>query len=87
MNRYQRGNFRRTALILLIILATAAQQRAQAQHPVRWTKAVGPPSRQALQAKLRRPVKRPPSQTIYEHTGHQREIRTCADYARARKNG
>lgn len=87
MNRIQGGNFRSTALIVLIILATAVQQRAQAQYSVRWTRAVGPPSRQALQAKLKRPVKRPPSQTIYEHTGRQREIRTCADYARARKNG
>lgn len=74
-------------MLFLLILAAAAQQRAYAQHPVRWTRAVGPPSRQALQAKLKQPVKRPPSQKIYEHTGRQREIRTCADYAHARKNG
>jgi hypothetical protein len=32
-------------------------------------------------------VKRPRGQDIYEHSEGQREIRTCADYARAKKNG
>src|ERR1700693_2881669 len=72
---------------LLLILVTTALQSPQALHPVRWTPAVGPPSRQALQAKLKRPVKRPRGQEIYEHTESQDEIRTCADYARAKKNG
>jgi hypothetical protein len=72
---------------LLLILVTTALQSPQALHPVRWTTAVGPPSRQALQAKLKRPVKRPRGQEIYEHTESQGEIRTCADYARAKKNG
>ncbi len=32
-------------------------------------------------------MNRPATQKIYEHTGREREIRTCADYARAKKNG
>jgi hypothetical protein len=38
-------------------------------------------------AKLKRPVKRPSGQNIYEHSERQREIRTCSDYARAKKDG
>lgn len=71
----------------IFIIAISSLQAAFAQHPVRWTRAVGPPSRQALKMKLLRPVKKPPSQKIYEHTGREREIRTCTDYAQAKKNG
>src|ERR1700675_79814 len=71
---------------LLLVLA-ATLQAPEAQHPVRWTRAVGPPSRQALQAKLKRPVKLSQEDKIQEHTGQHRQIRTCVDYARAQKNG
>jgi hypothetical protein len=69
----------------LFIMATGSRQAAQAQHPVRWTKAVGPPSRQALEAKFRAPVGVfPRSARIRDHN---RVIRTCVDYARAKKRG
>ena len=86
---------------LMLIIGICGQQRAgarqadrqtetpvvQERHPVRWTRAVGPPSRDALMAKLQRPVKKPSSQRIYEHNEKEREIRTCIDYARAVRNG
>jgi hypothetical protein len=68
--------------------AVQAQHPAQAQIPVRWTRAVGPPSRQALRAKLLKPpARKPRSKKIY--FGHEtgREIRTCVDYLRALKHG
>jgi hypothetical protein len=71
-------------LAVLLFLGMAGQRSAQAQRPVRWTRAVGPPSRQALEAKFRQPVKKPRSQRIYEA---KREIRTCASYARAKMSG
>ncbi|HKV41608.1 MAG TPA: hypothetical protein VJX67_20560 [Blastocatellia bacterium] len=74
-------------IILLLILAGAVPRTPLPQYPVRWTRAVGPPSRQALKAQLRQPVKKPRSQKIYEHTEAQREIRTCIDYASARRDG
>jgi hypothetical protein len=74
-------------ITLLLILATANLHAPQARHAVRWTGAVGPGSRQALEAKLKRPVKLPRGQKIFEHTDTKREIRTCADYMRAKKAG
>jgi len=72
------------AIIALgLVLAAASQQTARAQYPVRWTRAVGPPTRQALEAKFREPVKLPRSERIYDH---EREIRSCVDYARASKD-
>lgn len=71
----------------LLILITAALQAPQPRHPVQWTEAVGPNSRQELQARLKRPVKLPRGQKIYQHTDPGREIRTCADYRRAKKDG
>src|SRR5215471_6722307 len=69
----------------LLIMATGSRQAAQAQHPVRWTKAVGPSSRQALAAEFRAPVRIfPRSSRIRDH---KRVIRTCVDYARAKKKG
>lgn len=72
----------------LFVIATGSRQAAQAQHPVRWTRAVGPPSRQALRAKLLKPLARKPrSQKIYfDHGESGHEIRTCADYLRALKH-
>jgi hypothetical protein len=69
---------------LLFLIATATLQTAQAQHPVRWTKAVGPPSREALRAKFNKRVKSFGGPKIYDH---KRQIRTCVDYQRALKNG
>src|SRR5262249_30741064 len=64
--------------VLLLLLAIASQALAQAGHPVRWTRAVGPPGRQALRAKLLEP---PASEPRPE------EIQSCADYLRALKDG
>lgn len=72
---------------LPLILAAATLQAPQAAYPVRWTRAVGPPSRQELKAQLKRPVKLPRGQKIYEHTARGSEIRTCVDYTRAKKDG
>jgi hypothetical protein len=72
---------------LLLILAASSLTVPQARHPVRWTRAVGPSSRQALEAGLKRPVKLPRGQEIYEHSDRHRQTPTCADYARAMKNG
>jgi hypothetical protein len=69
---------------LLVVLAAASQPTVQAQHPVRWTRRVGPSSRQVLEAKFSAPVKKPRSQKLYEG---RREIRTCAGYARAKNRG
>ena len=74
-------------MITLLLILAAALHAPQARHPVRWTRAVGPHSRLALEAKLKRPVKLPRGQEIYEHSDRHRQIRTCADYARAMKNG
>ena len=74
-------------ITLLLILAAFALQSPKGSHPVRWTREVGPNSRQALEAKLMRPVKLSRGVKIYEHTDQKREIRTCADYAHAMKNG
>jgi hypothetical protein len=74
-------------MALLLMLTACALQVSQAHYPVHWKKSVGPPSRQALQATLRRPVKLQPGEKIYEHTEHRRLIRTCDDYARAQRNG
>jgi hypothetical protein len=74
-------------MITLLLVLAAALHAPQARHPVRWTRAVGPPPRLALEAKLKRPVKLPRGQEIYEHSDRHRQIRTCADYARAMKNG
>jgi len=81
---------------LLLILAIGAQQVPEARYPVRWTQAVGPPSRQALQLQLERPVNVPFSFKVFEPDEWRedeerevegREIRTCADYARAKRKG
>jgi hypothetical protein len=62
---------------------------AQTQHPVRWTPAVGPPSRRAFLADLKRPLKVPPGAEIYyeDANGRRRQIRTCAVYKIAVENG
>jgi hypothetical protein len=86
MNR-ERAVTRLQIIELMLTIAISGQRAASAQHPVRWTRAVGPPSRQALKAKLQSPVKKPASQKIFEHGGRKREIRTCADYERAKRNG
>jgi len=75
------------AVCLVLILFAAFQQTALAQHPVRWTRDVAPPSRSALEAKLRAPVKHPRGQKINQHFGRGSEIRTCVDYLRALKAG
>ena len=83
------GRFSKGGTIgLLFLLAAASQPLAQAQYPVRWTRAVGPPSRQALRAKLLKPpARKPRSDRIYfDHGDTGREIRTCADYLRALKH-
>jgi len=72
---------------LALILFAGSQRTAQAQYPVRWTRAVAPPSRSALEAKLRKPVKKPRGQDIHQHFGRGAEIRTCVDYLRALKDG
>ena len=67
-------NLSRGAMILpLLLLMASTRQIAQAQYPVRWTRAVGPHSRQALRAELLGPPAR-------------NEIQTCPDYARALKD-
>ena len=38
---------------LLFLVAAATRQTAEAQIPVRWTKGVAPPSREALEAKAK----------------------------------
>src|SRR5262249_23889947 len=63
--------------LALILFAAASQQTALAQYPVRWTKAVGPPSRRALWAMRRQPVDLPPGAEI---SYQDRPIRTCIDY-------
>jgi hypothetical protein len=63
---------------ILLILAVAPDQMAQVRHPVRWNRAVGPPSRQALRAKLLKPPASEPRPD---------EIQSCADYLRALKEG
>jgi len=74
------------SLITALLILAAAFQASQPSYPVRWTRAVGPPSRRVLKAKLKMPVNHPPGQRMYEHTGRKREIRTCVDYLRAKRN-
>lgn len=74
-------------MIQLLLILFTALPAPQARYLVRWTSAVGPRSRQGLEAQLKRPVKLPRGQTIHEHNVSQRAIRTCADYARAKKDG
>jgi hypothetical protein len=74
-------------ITLLLILTAASGQLAQGPYPVRWTSAVGPASRQALEAKVKAPVKKLRRSKIYLHLEGEPEIRTCSDYARALKDG
>jgi hypothetical protein len=74
-------------IAVLVILAAGALPAPQSHYPMRWTRAVGAPSRQALEAKLKRPVKLGQGEKIYKHNDRKRAIRTCADYARAQKDG
>ncbi len=74
-------------IALVLILATAHLQVPRTEHPVRWTTAVGPSSRRSLEAGFERPVKKPREQRIFTRSNPSREICTCPDYLRARRDG
>lgn len=69
-------------LALLFVLAVAQP----AAHPVRWLEEVAPPGRAALEARLAQPVKNEIPDPLVEETRDGRTvIRTCTDYAAAKK--